>query len=405
MPRFAYVGCRTTRERNAVGEGISVFEVMGDAPWVRVQLVAGLVNPSWLTLSVDKNTLYVAHGDQETISAYRIEGATGQLVHMATVSSGGRNPVHIAAHSSGRYLVVTNHVRAEGAEPCIVTIELDDDGRPGDIIDTLVFDGPVGPHRKEQPFPKPHQAEFDPTGRWLIVPDKGTNRIETVHVSEGGRFEGIRSGVILRETAGPRHVTFHPTQPWLYVINELDSTVYACTYDPQTGEVMPGQVQLAQRPGCVGDSRGAEIAASGDGRHVYVTNRGDDTIAGFAVDTGTGFLEPMEWAATGRTPEVLHHGTGAGRSGRRERRRQHARAISARWADRAAGRGSDRREGRQPDQHRLSDDRLNVGAWRRFSRTARLAAGQRYLRAGAWPAVDRATQRAPRQERRSSACA
>src|SRR5438093_1540256 len=80
VPKFAYVGSYTTKERNARGEGINVYRIdPATGAWTHVQLVKDLVNPSWLTLDRQQHTLYSAHGDGEVVTAFRIDEQTGQL--------------------------------------------------------------------------------------------------------------------------------------------------------------------------------------------------------------------------------------------------------------------------------------------------------------------------------------
>ena len=110
---FAYTGCRTTRERNARGDGINVYRV--DAPsgrWTHVQLLAGLVNPSFLAIDAAGRTLYTVHGDSSEVSSFRIDAEAGRIAPLNTQFTRGKNPVHLAIDPTGRFLVVTNHVTA-----------------------------------------------------------------------------------------------------------------------------------------------------------------------------------------------------------------------------------------------------------------------------------------------------
>ena len=305
MPGFAYVGCRTSRERNARGDGISVYRIERDGRWNRVQLVGDLVNPSYLAFDRGGRFLYTVHGDGSEASAFGIDPESGQLTFLNRVTTGGRNPVHLMPDPTSRFMVVANHVVADGVKSGIASLPIGADGRLGAPVDVVAFEGKIGPHRVEQPFPKPHQVEFDPSGRFVAVPDKGCDRVLVFALDTAGRLREVAQ-TPARETSGPRHIAFHPAMPCAYVVNELDSTVVACRFDRQSGALRPFQLLSALSEDYTGDSRGAEIAVSGDGRHVYVSNRGADTVAVFAVDRADGRLHRQgQVPAGGRTPRFF----------------------------------------------------------------------------------------------------
>jgi len=305
MPGFAYVGCRTSRERNARGDGISVYRIGTDGAWARVQLVGDLVNPSYLAFDRTRRFLYTVHGDGSEASAFRIDPASGQLTFLNRVTTGGRNPVHLAPDPTNRFMVVANHVVADGVKSGIASLPIHDDGRLGAPVDVVPFEGTIGPHRVEQPFPKPHQVEFDPSGRFIVVPDKGCDRVLVFTIDAAGKLQEA-AATPARETSGPRHVAFHPTVPYAYVVNELDSTVVAYRLDRQSGALTPFQIVSALSEDFTGNSRSAEIAVSRDGRYLYASNRGADTVAVFTIDRANGRLE---WRgsvpAGGKTPRFF----------------------------------------------------------------------------------------------------
>jgi 6-phosphogluconolactonase (cycloisomerase 2 family) len=307
MSGFAYVGCRTSRERNAKGDGISVYRIAADGAWSRIQLVGDLVNPSWLAFDRTRRFLYTVHGDGSEASAFRIDPATGELAFLNRVTTGGRNPVHLMADPTNRFMVVANHIVAGEVKSGLATLPIAADGRLGEPADVVAFDGKIGPHRVEQPFPKPHQAQFDPSGKFIVVPDKGCDRVLVYTIDGGGKLHLVEAaGAAARETSGPRHVAFHPGNRFAYVINELDSTVVAYRFDAVSGALRPFQVISALADDFTGNSRGAEIAVSRDGRHLYASNRGADTVATFALDRASGRLTLTGSSpAGGKTPRFF----------------------------------------------------------------------------------------------------
>src|SRR4051794_33647566 len=108
---FAYVGARTTKERNARGNGLNVFRVNpATSAWTHVQVVSDLVNPSFLAFDRSRQYLYVVHGDLSVISAFTVDPETGKVSLINRQSTEGKNPVHLAIDPSNPFVVVANHV-------------------------------------------------------------------------------------------------------------------------------------------------------------------------------------------------------------------------------------------------------------------------------------------------------
>lgn len=295
-----YIGSRTTRERNARGEGISVFDYdPGSGALTLTQVMGGLLNPSYLLPHPALSVLYTVHGDSNEVSALRRDTRDGSLAPWRMQSCEGRNPVHLALGPSGRYLMVSNHLAGT-----LAVLPVAGDGSLDPVSQTVRLEGEPGPHRKEQPFAKPHYNLVDPSGRYVAVPDKGLDRVFLFALDERGVGAEPACAAAAREGAGPRHAVFHPSGAWLYVVNELDNTVAA--YALEAGALRPFQVLPTLPDTCTGNSRAAGIAMDAHGRHLYVSNRGDDSIAVFGVDPASGRLTPCQHASTrGRTPRFF----------------------------------------------------------------------------------------------------
>lgn len=300
---YAYVGCRTTRERNARGDGINVYKVdQATGSLAHIQLADGLTNPSFLTLSHNQNFLYCVHGDREEASAFAID-QNGALSLLNTVKTGGLNPVHLAIDPENRFLMVSNH-----SSGSLAVIAIQTDGKLGELVQCTMMEGPIGPHRIEQNSAKPHFNPFDPSGRFIIVPDKGLDRIFSFEFdSTDGTFKPAHVPyVVSREGAGPRHIAFHPTLPRAYAINELDSTVTTYEFDDATGGLTALQVLSSLPESFVGTSRAAEIDVDKAGLFLYASNRGYDSIALFSINQQNGLLSFIEAFPTGgRTPRFF----------------------------------------------------------------------------------------------------
>ena len=302
MTRFAYAGSRTTRERHARGEGITVFRVDEASGGLEcVQILGGLVNPSFLALNRRGDRLYTVHGDSEEVSVLRVDPADGTLRSMQTQRCGGRNPVHLALDPGERFLVVSNHLSGT-----LAVLPVRGDGTLDEVSQWVEMQGTPGPHRVEQPFAKPHFNPFDPSGRYVIVPDKGLDRVFSFRFDAGRLVPAERPWAQARETAGPRHVAFHPQRPYAWVVNELDSTVVGYRFDAATGALEALQVVSTLPDTYTGNSRTSEIAVDAAGRTLYASNRGFDSIAAFRIDAATGRLAFLEATPSlGRTPRYF----------------------------------------------------------------------------------------------------
>lgn len=291
-----YVGCRTSRERNARGEGLNLYRMdAATGTWTHLQLLPGLENPSFLAFARTRPVLYAVHGDREQVSAFRIEAATGRLSHLNTAATGGRNPVHLVPTPDDRFLVVANHLTST-----VALLRLDPgSGAVGEIADLLTMPGEPGPHRTQQALAKPHQVEPDPAGRFILVPDKGADQSVTLRVdADAARLE-IVATLAQREGSGSRHIAFTPDARFAYVLNELASSLLACRYDAARGTLQPFQLLPSLPDNCTGHSHAAEVAVSADGRFLYASNRGHDSIGVFAIDGASGRLAPVQWVPSG----------------------------------------------------------------------------------------------------------
>ncbi|KAB2899903.1 MAG: lactonase family protein [Burkholderiaceae bacterium] len=226
---------------------------------------------------------------------------TGLLTLLQQQDCGGRNPVHLALSPDEGHLVVSNHLSS-----LLAVLPVQADGMLGPVAQSVPLPGEPGPHRQEQPFAKPHFNPFTPDGRHVAVPDKGVDRVFSFRFEHGRLTPCATPWFQSREGSGPRHLAFHPARPWAYVVNELDSTVTACRYAADTGALQPFQIVSALPDDFVGHSRASEIAVAPNGRTVYASNRGYDSIAVFRTDPDTGRLrwlgaEPSQ----GRTPRFF----------------------------------------------------------------------------------------------------
>lgn len=302
---YAYVGARTARERGGRGDGITVFRVDADSGELEtVQVVGDVLNPSFLVLNRRRDRLYTVHGDGDAVSVFSVEKQGARLRFLQRENGGGLNPVHAALSPDDGCLVVSNHAGPEGGSVAVMPVA--EDGRLGAPVQRIVLPGSPGPHRTEQKSSRPHASVFDPTGRFVLTLDKGQDRVFCFRFEQGRLQPAPQPWVDTRKGAGPRLAAFHPRSPFAYVVNDLDSTVATYGFDAHTGALQPRQVLSTLRDTFTGNSRAATVAVSPDGAHVYVSNRGEDSIAAFAVSPETGCLRTLApTPSAGKTPRFF----------------------------------------------------------------------------------------------------
>lgn len=303
MPAFMYVGSFTAKD-GGHGDGLSVYQRNRESDtWTLIQVLKELANPSFLIVDRAGRHLYSAHGDGTQVTAYQIDQTTGRLTVLNQQPTGGTNGVHLAIDATNRFLALANY-----ATGSLALFPINPDGSLGPLSDLARTTGDPGPHRTQQERSHPHHCPFDRTGRSIVVPDKGLDRIFVYRLDTArGKLEaGDPPHVTARAGAAPRHVDFHPTRPFAYVINELDSTITTYQFDPDRGVLKAQQIVPTTPPTYTGNNTAAEIVVAPSGRFVYGSNRGHNSIAIFAVDNQSGMLNSVGWESTnGETPRFF----------------------------------------------------------------------------------------------------
>ena len=296
--QFAYVGCRTTRERNARGKGLKVYVVEG-ADWREIQLLEGLDNPSYQCIDHTGSFLYTVHGDVYKVSAFSINRATGELSFLNSVEIGGRNPVYITVDRTNQYLFVA---ALQGG--AVYTLKREADGSLSAPVHQFGIEG-----KTAGGVSLAHQCLLDHAGEHLFVPTQGRGQgYASVNV-----FKPQPDGSLLqtqcwraREYAECRHVAVHPNDRWVYLVNEKDNTVVYHQFDRQAGGLAPCQILPCLPETYTGDGQASGILCHPNGGFVYLSNRIHDSIAIYRVDPFTGYLTLQEFApCLGVTPRFI----------------------------------------------------------------------------------------------------
>jgi 6-phosphogluconolactonase len=253
-------------------------------------LAAETNSPSFLAFTPDEKTLYAVSESHAMAAAFRTDLARGTLTALQPPqSSGGAAPCHLAVDPTQRTLLVANYHTGIAA-----AIPLRSDGTlgPPNIIQHAGHS--IDPTR--QTSPHVHSVTLSPDGRFAIVCDLGLDRIFTYRLDAATATltPGETPFVATTPGAGPRHFAFSPDGRHGYVITEMGSTIIAFDYAAATGALTTRQVVSTLPANFTGVSSGAEIQLHPNGRFLYGSNRGDDSIAVFAVDPSSGLLTLVE---------------------------------------------------------------------------------------------------------------
>ncbi len=177
------------------------------------------------------------------------------------------------------------------------------DGYLGEVIQSVARAGTLGSNRARQEMPHPHSMNFSPDYRFLIGCDLGTDAVVSYRYdSKTGKLAPAKS-LHLPSGTGPRHFAFHPNGKFAFANGELASSLTALNYNTGTGELSPIQTLSTLPKDFKGQSTTAETKVHPNGKFVYVSNRGHNSIAVFSVNPATGAIALLGNDSTqGKTP-------------------------------------------------------------------------------------------------------
>ncbi|MDA1190894.1 MAG: lactonase family protein [Candidatus Poribacteria bacterium] len=300
---FVYVGTYTREDR----EGIYVYRMnQSDGSLTRVQAVGDVRNPSFVTIHPSGRYLYAVsevadyNGNRSgAIAAYSIHQVSGELTYLNRESAVGTGPCHVSVDSTGKNVLVANY---GGGNVAVLPINTD-----GTVSKASEFiqhtGGSVNPNRQKEPHA--HSINLDPTNRFAFVADLGLDKVMIY------RFDAERGKLTPNNPpyaevalgAGPRHFAFHPTGRFAYVINEIDCTMTAFRYDAEKGSLLTLQTLPTQPEGPGNGNSTADVHVSNDGRFLYGSNRGHDTIVIYELDPTAGTMKQVGLVSSGgKTP-------------------------------------------------------------------------------------------------------
>jgi 6-phosphogluconolactonase len=242
--------------------------------------------PGALTTDPQRQFLFAALRAEGRLAAFRIDRARGALTLLNTVPA-GRDPAHLSTDASGRYLLTAYYVDAK------VTVH--GIGKDGALSEKPLQSLPTAD--------KAHAIVPDPSGRFVFVPHTGPDTIFqfTFDAGQGRLSVNEPSKLTTPMGTGPRHLVFHPSRPIAYVANEQGGSVTAYALDPKAGTLRPRQTVPTLPKDFKGTNACAEVRIHPSGEFLYVSNRGHDSIARFALD-GEGQVSASGQEPTEKTP-------------------------------------------------------------------------------------------------------
>ncbi|MEZ6054210.1 MAG: lactonase family protein [Planctomycetaceae bacterium] len=272
----------------ASGEGGAIHAYRLDPQSGRLTLsekTGDVEHPFFLALSPDRRFLYSIHADQfggkasEQVAAYRIVNASGSLELLNRQSTHGTASCYLDVDATGKTVVVANYSTGS-----VASLPVNDDGSLGEAVSFIQHSGSsVNPQR--QTGPNAHCIVVSPDNRFVFAADLGIDKIlgYQLDASNSQLTPHRQAFVRMPPGAGPRHLTFHPNGQHVYVINELANSVTHFDYDSEEGFLFERAILSTLPEDFTGESYCADVKITPNGRYLYGTNRGHDSIACYRI--------------------------------------------------------------------------------------------------------------------------
>ena len=289
----------------ASGEGQGVYVQLLDVDTLErgeLKHVAGGEAMGFLAATEDGSYLYAieAHSGRGCVSAFSINRKTGELTSINRQPTDGGKLTYVGLSRDGSCILTAGY-----GDAMLSVLKVSDTGKALPPSSTIQLAGSSGVVANRQEKAHAHSIYADPTDQYVLACDLGNDMVYQFDLdrSQGvitpARFAFART----YPGAGPRHMAFHPNKKWAYVINELGNTVTHFEWDSEVGTLIERDSVNTLPDGFEGDNTTAEVVVSPDGRFVYGSNRGHESIVVFAVDRETGALEFVQREPThGRHP-------------------------------------------------------------------------------------------------------
>ncbi len=263
-------------------------------------------NPSFLAIDPSRRFLYAVNEVQNykgassgAVSAFAINRQTGRLSLLNEVPSRGADPCYIAFDNTGKYALVANYT---GGSVAVFLVQ--PDGHIGEASAFVQHRG-SSVNKERQEGPHAHWIETTSDNRFAVAVDLGLDELLVYRFNSktGSLTANDPPYAKLDPGVGPRHLAFHPSGKFAYVVNELQSSITAFTYDSSRGALQKLNTITTLPRGFSGSNDTAEIKIHPSGKFLFASNRGHNSIAVFSIDSTTGSLTLVgHFPTQGKTP-------------------------------------------------------------------------------------------------------
>jgi 6-phosphogluconolactonase len=285
-------------------KGIYTYELdLQNGSLREIGLAAESPNPSFLAIHPNKRFLYSVNElegkGNGLITGFTIDSKTGKLTKINETSTGGPGPCFLTVDRTGKFVLAANY---SGGSVCAAPIN-----ERGELGPDSAFIQHAGSSvdKSRQSEPHAHSINLDAHNRFAIAADLGLDKLLVYRfdAAKGTLTPNDPPFATIAPGSGPRHFAFHPNGKNAYVINEIASTLTALSYDADRGVLTGLQTLSTLANGPVKGNSTAEVQVHPSGKFVYGSNRGDNSIAIFAVDASSGKLTHVANTSTrGKTP-------------------------------------------------------------------------------------------------------
>jgi len=288
-----YVGTYT----EADSQGIEIYRMNEQTGTLSFRkTVPQIKNPSYIKLSPDQKYLYAVNEllkwdgkPQGAVAAFSVDWQNGDLHLINQVPSEGRAPCYITMPQNGRFVLVTNYL-----DGIVLSLAVLKNGGVGEPVTMIPFSG-SGFNKTRQNASHVHSINLDPQNTFAVIADLGTDKLTMLSFNlKSGQLKVLKDqSAQTAPGAGPRHLTFSANGKYVYVANELNNTVEAFSIDSAYGSLHHFQTIRTIPDDYKGSNYPADIHLSPNGRFLYVSNRGHESLAVFAVRKHNGKLKRL----------------------------------------------------------------------------------------------------------------
>ena len=295
---FVYVGTYAKPDQESIF-GYRLDVSTGEL--TRALAIKGGENPSFLTLSPKLKQLYAVNeignfnGTKSgSVSAFAVNSKTGSLTLLNQQSSEGSSPCYISVDKTGKVALVANYMGGN-----VISLPVQPNGELKPAISNEQHQG-SSVNQGRQEAPHAHCIIPDPNNKFVFAVDLGLDQVLGYQLDPktGQLIRAAQPAFQTKPGAGPRHLTFHPNGRIAFLICELNSTMTDLAYNTNQGTFTEIQTLSTLPPDSTGDSFCADVHVSPDGKFLYGSNRGHDSIAVFSINSATGQLAPVQHIST-----------------------------------------------------------------------------------------------------------